>query len=137
MRQVAHASEAAVGGIIGQVSSTATRLQAMVEQVTAAATQTAVKSTSVAAAAVQAASNVGMVAAASEEVGASVVEIGRQVDGPANLAQIAVAEAEHTAGLVQELSGAVAKIGDVVALISSIANQTHLLALNATVEAAR
>ncbi len=39
--------------------------------------------------------------------------------------------------LVQDLSQAAAKVGDVVALISSIASQTNLLALNATIEAAR
>ena len=38
---------------------------------------------------------------------------------------------------MEELSGAVAKIGDVVGLISTIASQTNLLALNATIEAAR
>jgi methyl-accepting chemotaxis protein len=48
-----------------------------------------------------------------------------------------VAEADQTGALVQELSVAVAKIGDVVGLISSIAGQTNLLALNATIEAAR
>jgi methyl-accepting chemotaxis protein len=35
------------------------------------------------------------------------------------------------------LSGAVGKIGDVVRLITAIAEQTNLLALNATIEAAR
>src|SRR5438309_2312970 len=49
----------------------------------------------------------------------------------------AAAEADGTAALVQELNGAVAKIGDVVGLIASIAGQTNLLALNATIEAAR
>ena len=38
---------------------------------------------------------------------------------------------------MQELSEAVRKIGDVVAMISAIASQTNLLALNATIEAAR
>ena len=75
--------------------------------------------------------------AAAEELGASVQEISRQVQGSANLAQAAMSEADDTAQLVQALSRAAAKIDDVVGLISSIAGQTNLLALNATIEAAR
>lgn len=41
------------------------------------------------------------------------------------------------AGLVQDLSTAAGRIGDVVRLITDIAGQTNLLALNATIEAAR
>jgi methyl-accepting chemotaxis protein len=59
------------------------------------------------------------------------------VQGSASLAQAAVGEADQTARLVQDLSAAVTKVGDVVGLISSIASQTNLLALNATIEAAR
>ncbi|MGX7709019.1 methyl-accepting chemotaxis protein [Methylobacterium sp. Gmos1] len=137
MRQMADAFERAVGGIVGQVSASATELQATAQTMTATATQTAAQSTAVAAAAEEAASNVGTVAAAAEELGASVQEIGRQVDGSARLAQAAVAEAGQTAHQVRALTEATARIGDVVGLISSIAAQTNLLALNATIEAAR
>jgi methyl-accepting chemotaxis protein len=54
-----------------------------------------------------------------------------------DLARTAVTEAGATATLVQDLSAAAARVGDVVALISGIAAQTNLLALNATIEAAR
>ena len=137
MRQMADGFEAAVGGIIGMVSSSATELQATAQTMTATATETASQSTTVAAAAEEAASNVNTVAAAAEELGSSVQEISRQVAGSAELAQLAVHEADQTGALVQELSAAVARIGDVVGLISTIAGQTNLLALNATIEAAR
>ena len=137
MRQMADTFEAAVGGIVGQVSASATALQTTARTMRATAAETVGQSTAVAAAAKEAASNVNTVAAAAEELGASVQEIGRQADGSAKLAQGAVAEADGTAALVQELNGAVAKIGDVVGLIASIAGQTNLLALNATIEAAR
>ncbi|KMO39834.1 chemotaxis protein [Methylobacterium tarhaniae] len=137
MRQMADAFERAVGGIVGQVSASATELQATAQTMTATATQTAAQSTAVAAAAEEASSNVGTVAAAAEELGASVQEIGRQVDGSARLARSAVAEAGQTARQVRALTEATARIGDVVGLISSIAAQTNLLALNATIEAAR
>lgn len=137
MRQMADNFEQAIGGIVGMVSSSATELQTTAQAMTATASETASQSTTVAAAAEEAASNVGTVAAAAEELGSSVQEIGRQVSGSARLAQAAVNEAAQTAGLVQELSGAVATVGDVVTMISTIASQTNLLALNATIEAAR
>ncbi|WP_281406544.1 methyl-accepting chemotaxis protein, partial [Methylobacterium sp. WL18] len=138
MLELADGFQGTVGRIIGQVSSSATELQATAQAMTATATQTASQSTTVAAAAEEAASNVNTVASAAEELGSSVQEIGRQVDGSAKLAQGAVSEADQTATLVQELSGAAAaKVGDVVRLITDIAAQTNLLALNATIEAAR
>ncbi|MBA9066640.1 methyl-accepting chemotaxis protein [Methylobacterium sp. RAS18] len=137
MRQMADGFEAAVGGIVGMVSSAASELQATAQSMSSTAGQTATQSTSVAAAAEQAAANVNTVAAAAEELGSSVSEISRQVSGSADLAQMAVAEANATAGPVQELAQSASRIGDVVALISQIAGQTNLLALNATIEAAR
>ncbi|MFJ7439902.1 methyl-accepting chemotaxis protein [Methylorubrum thiocyanatum] len=137
MRELADGFEAAVGGIIGLVSSSATELQATAQSMAGLATKTAGQSTTVAAAAQQAATNVGTVATAAEELGSSVQEIGRQVDGSASLAQLAVNEASRSAALVEELSSSVAQIGDVVTMISTIAGQTNLLALNATSEAGR
>ncbi len=137
MRALAESFETAVGGIIKQVSVSATDLQATAQTLTATVDRTAGQAVTVASAAEEAASNVNTVAAAAEELGTSVEEIGRQVDGSAKLAQGAVGETDRTGALVQELSSAVARIGDVVGLISSIAAQTNLLALNATIEAAR
>src|SRR5204862_477832 len=124
MRQIADRFADTVGGIVAQVSAAATGLQATARSMTETAAQTAEQSSTVAAAAEQAASNVGTVAAAAEELGTSVQEIGRQVDGSASLARAAVAEADQTGALVQELSEAVTRIGDVVGLISTIAGQT-------------
>ena len=137
MVELADGFEAAVGGIIGMVSASATELQATAGTMSGTAAETAAQSSAVAAAAEEAASNVNTVAAASEELGSSVQEIGRQVQGSTELAQIAVCEADKTSDMVQELNTTVSRIGDVVGLISGIAAQTNLLALNATIEAAR
>jgi methyl-accepting chemotaxis protein len=137
MRAMADSFEAAIGGIIGTVTSAATQLQATAQSMSGTATETASQSVTVASAAEEAAANVETVAAAAEELGTSVHEIGRQVASSSELAQMAVGEANQTAGLVQNLSSAAAKIGDVVSMISTIAGQTNLLALNATIEAAR
>ncbi|WP_298964942.1 HAMP domain-containing methyl-accepting chemotaxis protein [uncultured Methylobacterium sp.] len=137
MIALADGFEGAVGGIVNGLAASATGMQATARGMAGTAAETAAQSSAVAAAAEQAAGNVGTVAAAAEELGASVQEIGRQVSGSAALAQAAVAEADGAVELVQVLSGAAARIGDVVGLISSIAGQTNLLALNATIEAAR
>ncbi len=138
MVALADGFEAAVGGIIGMVSSSATELQATAQTMTATAAETASQSTTVAAARRrEAAANVNTVAAAAEELGSSVQEIGRQVAGSAELAQRAVHEADQTGTLVQELSASVSRIGDVVRPDLEHRRPDHLLALNATIEAAR
>ncbi len=48
-----------------------------------------------------------------------------------------MSEAGETVALVRDLNETAARIGDVVAMIATIAGQTNLLALNATIEAAR
>jgi methyl-accepting chemotaxis protein len=77
------------------------------------------------------------VASATEELGSSVQEISRQVHESSRIALDAVKQAEKTDQRVNELSQAAGRIGDVVKLITAIAEQTNLLALNATIEAAR
>ncbi|HLO77949.1 MAG TPA: methyl-accepting chemotaxis protein, partial [Magnetospirillum sp.] len=49
----------------------------------------------------------------------------------------AVDEAAHGDAIIRGLADAAGRIGEVVALINTIASQTNLLALNATIEAAR
>ena len=91
----------------------------------------------VAAAAAEASANVSTVAAATEELSASIMEISRQVQESARIAGEAVKQALETDSRIAELSQAAGRIGDVVKLITAIAEQTNLLALNATIEAAR
>ena len=67
----------------------------------------------------------------------SVNEIARQVQELSRIASEAVAQAEKTDARINALSQAASRIGDVVKLITAIAEQTNLLALNATIEAAR
>ena len=77
------------------------------------------------------------IASAADELAASVTEIDRQVAQSNAIAAKAVSEAERTNATVKELNEAAGRIGDVVRLITDIAEQTNLLALNATIEAAR
>lgn len=81
--------------------------------------------------------NVQLVAAASHQLGASSNEIAHQISGVAQKASRASAEAETTSVQIGELNVLADSIGDVISAIKTIAEQTNLLALNATIEAAR
>ena len=137
MNNLADEFEAAVGGIVKQVSSAATELQASAGSMSATADQTTRQTTAVAAASEQASANVETVASAAEELSSSIAEIGRQVAQSSTIATGAVRQAKDTNAKVQGLAEAAGKIGEVVNLITDIAEQTNLLALNATIEAAR
>jgi methyl-accepting chemotaxis protein len=137
MHRLADQFEAAVGSIVGTVSSAATELEAAADTLTSAAGTTQQMSTAVAAASEQASANVQSVAGATEEMTSSVGEIAQRVQESSRIARDAVAQAERTDARIQQLSLAAGRIGDVVKLITAIAEQTNLLALNATIEAAR
>ncbi|MEM8797299.1 MAG: methyl-accepting chemotaxis protein, partial [Pseudomonadota bacterium] len=84
-----------------------------------------------------ASANVATVAAATEEMTATVQEIAHQTEETMRFVSDAVDAAEATNGNVQALLQAAEHIGSVISLIRDIAEQTNLLALNATIEAAR
>jgi methyl-accepting chemotaxis protein len=122
---------------LSTVSSASTQMENSAQTMQAAAEETNVQSTAVAAASEQASTNVQTVAAATEELSSSIAEISRQVAESTRVVGQAVQEAMTAQGLVRGLDQAAGKIGEVVKLITDIAEQTNLLALNATIEAAR
>jgi methyl-accepting chemotaxis protein len=129
--------EAAVGAIVSNVSASAVQLEAAAGTLTRTAETTQSLSSQVAGASEEASNKMQSVAAATEELSASVDEIGRRVRESNEIAEAAVLQAEQTDGRIGKLSRAAQEIGDVVKLITAIAEQTNLLALNATIEAAR
>ena len=70
-------------------------------------------------------------------MGESIQEIARNAGEAAHIATTAVELASSADSTIGQLSRSSAEVGDVVKLITSIAEQTNLLALNATIEAAR
>jgi len=137
MDKMANDFEQSVGQIVDVVASAATELQANAKNLSEMADQTNRQSSVVAAATEEASTSVSTVASATEELSASIGEINRQVSESSRVAQDAVDEVKKTDQTVSTLSEAAAQIGDVVKLIQDIAEQTNLLALNATIEAAR
>jgi methyl-accepting chemotaxis protein len=81
--------------------------------------------------------NVETAAAAAEELSASIKEISRQLAQANVVVRSAAADAIATNDDIAALAQVAQRIGDVVKLIQDIAEQTNLLALNATIEAAR
>ncbi|MCA0200389.1 MAG: methyl-accepting chemotaxis protein [Proteobacteria bacterium] len=122
---------------LGTVGSASKQMEASASTMQAVAEETNAQSAAVAAASEQASSNVQTVAAATEELTSSIKEIGRQVTQSSQVAAKAVDEANKEKDMVRGLDDSAQKIGQVVALITAIAEQTNLLALNATIEAAR
>ncbi|WP_240796818.1 methyl-accepting chemotaxis protein [Terasakiella sp. SH-1] len=137
MNEMATTFENSVGQVVESVTSAVTQLQASSTQMSNTANQTSSQATTVAAAAEEASTNVQTVAAASEELAASEEEISRHVQQSSSVADRAAVQADTTKETVENMVEEVGKISEVVNLISDIAEQTNLLALNATIEAAR
>jgi methyl-accepting chemotaxis protein len=137
MHALANSFEKAIGKIVDTVSSASTELEAAATTLTKTADTTQQLAGMVAAASEQASSNVHSVAASTDEMSSSVSEISRQVQESSRIAHDAVEQAQKTDARINALSQAANRIGDVVKLITAVAEQTNLLALNATIEAAR
>lgn len=137
MLNLADQFESQVGQRINNVFSAADRLMSSSSLLADQATGTHEKSVTVATASTEVSSNVGTVASATEELSAAIGEIGGQVQRSTEITQRAVQAATDSTDGIKGLSGIVNQIGEVVSLIEGIAEQTNLLALNATIEAAR
>jgi len=137
MNQLADDFDMRTSGIIKSLAAAATEMQATAAQMTATSNNTAHASQIVSSAATEADSNVQTVAAATEELSASSSEIARQISSVADKSARASSEATKTNQQVNELNTLADSIGEVVGAIKDIAEQTNLLALNATIEAAR
>ncbi len=121
-RQVADASE--------QLSNTS-------EQIAANAQETSAQAKMVSDAVVQVSQNLQTVATGAGEMGDSIKEIAKNATEAAHVATSAVKVAETATSTVSKLGESSTEIGQVIKVITSIAQQTNLLALNATIEAAR
>jgi len=126
-----------VGGILGNVTKASAELGATAQQLAAAVEETSTQSTAVAAAAEQASANVQTVASAAEELSSTISEVTGQVANTAKEARNASDGANAAQTEVTELIRSIQMVEEVIAAINDVAEQTNLLALNATIEAAR
>ncbi len=128
---------ATVGENAQSLSSASEELTATSQQMSANAEETSAQAKVVSTATVQVSQNLQTVATGAEEMGASIKEIAKNATEAAKVATSAVKVAETANTTVSKLGDSSTEIGQVIKVITSIAQQTKLLALNATIEAAR
>ncbi len=92
---------------------------------------------SVAAAMEESDTNLNMIVASSEEMSVTITEISGKMARTGEISNSAVEKANQISGRIEQLGEAAQKIGKVTEIITEISEQTNLLALNATIEAAR
>ncbi len=137
IRRLADDFESEMSGVISTVGDAAEQMHGSAQTLSDTARDTSEQAVTVSSAAEQAAINVQTVSSAAEELSSSINEISTQVSRSSVRSSEAVSQAEETNTTVRRLSAASQHIGEVVTLINDIAEQTNLLALNATIEAAR
>ncbi|GGQ75258.1 methyl-accepting chemotaxis protein [Couchioplanes azureus] len=119
------------------LSANSTQLEAASAEITEVTAGTAGQAQSMNDAADAMTDQVTTMASGAEEMHASIAEIARNAAEAAVIASDAVTVATDATHSISRLGTSSTEIGNVIALIDSIAKQTNLLALNATIEAAR
>jgi len=130
-------SMGSIGASAMTLASASEELTTVSQQMSANAEETSAQTKVVSGATVQVNQNLQTVATGAEEMGASIKEIAKNATEAAKVASAAVRAAEAANATVTKLGDSSAEIGQVIKVITSIAQQTNLLALNATIEAAR
>ena len=136
-----------IGGIsdgVTQIASAAEELSAVTEQTSAGVNSQKVETDQVATAMNEMAATVQEVARNAEEASEAAVVADRQAHDGDRVVQEVIAQIEHLASealnstdAMNQLKQESDKIGGVLDVIKSVAQQTNLLALNAAIEAAR
>jgi methyl-accepting chemotaxis protein len=128
---------ATVTAVIAAVTDNVARMETTARTLSSIASEADSQARAASASSDNTSSNVQSVAGATEELGASIREISQQATQANSVVGKAAEIAKNADQLVGQLSSGASRIGDVVKLIRAIAEQTNLLALNATIEAAR
>lgn len=126
-----------IEGVLGNFDLSSSEMGKLATAMKAAADDTHTKSRAVAEAMSRAEGAIATIASAAQELTGSVGEIGEQASRTAQMSKNARDSADGARGDVDRLAEAIGRISGFVQLIEDIAEQTNLLALNATIEAAR
>ena len=136
----ARRQEALIHGIVGNTQSLASaseELSSVSQTLSANAEETTAQANVVSSAAEQVSASAQTVAMGVDNLTASMREIAESANEAAKVASESVVKASAANERINNLGHSSVEIGEVVKVITTIAEQTKLLALNATIEAAR
>ena len=137
LSRIAVQFESNIGDVVSGVAAASSELQSTASAMASAAEQSASQTRLVSNSMDQASMGMTAAAAASDEFAMSIGEISRQATNSAELARKATDAAAEADSTISALSISAEQVGQIVELIQSIAQRTNLLALNASIEAAR
>ncbi|MCL4671754.1 MAG: HAMP domain-containing protein [Sphingomonadaceae bacterium] len=137
LAQLSQQFSQSIGEVVASVAAASSQLKTTAKAMADAAESASDQSERVAGAMHEASNGATAAAAASDEFAMSIGEISRQAATSAELARKASDSADEADATISRLSSAADEVSQVVELIQTIARRTNLLALNASIEAAR
>ncbi len=137
MIELADQFERNIGEVVSGVAAAASQLQTTASTMAGSAEESASQTAEVVKSMDEANAGATAAAAASDEFAMSIGEISRQAASSAELARKATLSANEADATISALSDSAEQVGQIVEMIQTIAQRTNLLALNASIEAAR
>ncbi|MFN4037768.1 MAG: methyl-accepting chemotaxis protein [Erythrobacter sp.] len=135
--EVARQFERTVGEVVDRVASASSELNTTASRMADSAEEASRRTGEVAHSMEEANAGATSAAAASDEFALSISEISRQAASSSELARLATEATGEADETISALSASAEEVGQIVELIQTIAQRTNLLALNASIEAAR